>query len=241
MKKAFLLAAGLGTRLRPLTDTIPKCLVPVGGKPLLNHWIEICQQLGIREILINTHHLAEAVREWSRNHKCGIKILLAHEEVLKGSSGTVAANRDFVQKEKDFWIFYADNLVAADLDALHLFHSRHKGVLTLGLFRTSSPRDCGIVTLGESGQITSFEEKPLQPKSNFANAGIYIARREIFDFLPAAAFSDFGKNVFPGLTGKMRGMVLDGEVLDVGTPANYQKALRDWPPRFPGKTYSQEH
>jgi mannose-1-phosphate guanylyltransferase len=228
--KAFLLAAGLGTRLRPLTNTIPKCLVPVQGKPLLNHWLETCRQLGIKEVLINTHYMAEAVREWSENQKSGIKIFLSHEEVLRGSAGTVAANRGFVNDEDHFWIFYADNLVAADLKALYSFHARHSGALTLGLFRSPSPKDCGIVTLANSGLITCFEEKPLHPKSDFANAGIYIARRQIFDFLPSNTPSDFGKDIFPALIGKMWGMVLDGEILDVGTPANYEKARRAWPP-----------
>jgi mannose-1-phosphate guanylyltransferase len=228
IQKAFLLAAGLGTRLRPLTESVPKCLLPINGKPLLSIWLEICNNLGLREVLINVHHFAGHVEAWAHEQKTRVQILLSHEPQLLGSAGTVAANRAFVGDE-DFFVFYADNLVGADLKALKLFHRTHSGVVTLGLFRTSQPESCGIVTLDPTGRITSFEEKPTRPKSGIANAGVYIARREIFDWIPALPVCDFGKDVFPHLVDRMWGMLLDGYLLDIGTPENYQKALREWP------------
>ncbi len=227
--RAFLLAAGLGTRLRPLTDRIPKCLVPICGKPLLSIWLDICESLGVREVLINTHHLAEQVRTWAGTQDSPVGITLVHEETLRGSAGTVMANRDFVQSSQDFYVFYADNLVHANLQALTLAHSQHGGVVTLGLFHTTSPRECGIVALDGSGRVTSFEEKPAAPKSNLANAGILVARQEIFDFLTPNRFTDFGKDVLPGLVGKMWGVSLEGYIRDIGTPDNYQRALEEWP------------
>lgn len=227
--KAFLLAAGLGTRLRPLTDRIPKCLVPICGKPLLSIWLEICRSLGVREVLINTHHLADQVRTWARTQDTTVSITLVHEDTLLGSAGTVTANRNFVQSPQDFYVFYADNLVHANLHALTLAHSQHRGVVTLGLFRTTSPRECGIVALDSSGRVTSFEEKPVTPKSDLANAGMFVARQEIFDFLTPERFADFGKDVLPSLVGKMRGVILEGYIRDVGTPDNYQRALEEWP------------
>lgn len=226
--KAFLLAAGLGKRLRPLTDQVPKCLVPVEGKPLLSIWLELCASLGIREVLINTHHLAEQVHRWAHTQQGGVGIHLVHEPELLGSAGTVARNWDFVEGEESFFIFYADNLVHADLDRLKAFHRRHPGLLTVGLFRSPNPRACGVVTLDESGCVTSFEEKPPQPRSDLANAGIYIARQALRQFLPARGFADFGKDIFPGLVGKMWGAVLEGYLLDVGTPENYRKAQQEW-------------
>jgi mannose-1-phosphate guanylyltransferase len=226
--KAFLLAAGLGTRLRPLTDEVPKCLVPIHGKPLLSIWLDICEGLGIEEVLINTHHLAEQVRVWARAQKTRVITNLVHEEVLLGSAGTVAANREFVRGDESFFIFYADNLVHAPLNVLKSFHLLHTGVLTIGLFRTPKPESCGTVTLDASGRITSFEEKPAQPKSNLANAGIYIARQGVFDFLPRQGFADFGKDVMPRMVGSIWGCPLDGYVLDVGTPENYRRALEEW-------------
>lgn len=224
-----MLAAGLGTRLRPFTEQVPKCLVPIHGKPLLSIWIESCEKLGVRELLINTHHLADQVRAWSQKQNSRIGINLVHEDALRGSAGTVAANRDFVRNSGNFYVFYADNLVSADLTALKSAHTEHDGVLTLGLFRSARPQNCGIVSLDESGRVTSFEEKPSRPRSNLANAGIFIARQALFDYLPSQGFADFGKDVMPKLAGAMRGLVLDGYILDIGTPESYQQALKEWP------------
>ncbi len=227
--KAFLLAAGLGTRLKPLTDRIPKCLVTVSGKPLLSIWLEICESLAVKEVLINTHHRADQVRTWARTQDSPVGVTLVHEETLRGSAGTVMANRDFVRGSQDFYVFYADNLVHANLHALALAHSQHRGVVTLGLFRTTSPRECGIVALDDSGRVTSFEEKPVTPKSDLANAGIFVAGQEIFDFLTPGRFADFGKDILPNLVGKMWGVSLDGYIRDVGTHDSYQRALEEWP------------
>ena len=229
VSKAFLLAAGLGTRLRPLTDKIPKCLVPIQGTPLLSIWLSICGQLGIKEVLINTHHFAQEVRNWAQQQKSALRIHLFHEENLLGSAGTIAANRDFIGGDEDFFVFYADNLVCANLQALKSFHMRHTGVLTMALFHAPKPGNCGIVSLDESGRITSFEEKPTHPKSDLANAGIYIARRGLFELLPHRRVMDFGKDVIPGLAGRAWGCLLDGYILDIGTPENYQRALVEWP------------
>jgi mannose-1-phosphate guanylyltransferase len=226
--KAFLLAAGLGTRLRPLTDRIPKCLAPIQGMPLLSIWLSICRQLGIRDVLINTHRFAQEVRSWAEQQESTVRIHLFHEENLLGSAGTIAANRDFV-RDDDFFIFYADNLVRANLEALKSFHMQHTGVLTIALFHAAKPENCGIVSLDESGRITSFEEKPSHPETDLANAGIYLARRGLFELLPRRPVMDFGKDVIPGLAGNAWGCLLDGYILDIGTPENYQRAQLEWP------------
>jgi mannose-1-phosphate guanylyltransferase len=229
VSKAFLLAAGLGTRLRPLTDKIPKCLVPIHGVPLLSIWLGICRQLGIKDVLINTHRFAQEVQDWAQQQESTVRIHLFHEENLLGSAGTIAANRDFIGSDDDFFIFYADNLIGANLEPLKSFHLRHPGVLTIALFHATKPENCGIVSLDESGRITNFEEKPAHPKSDLANAGIYVARRGLFDLLPRWPVMDFGKDVIPGLAGHAWGYLLDGYMLDIGTPENYQRALVEWP------------
>lgn len=229
LTKAFLLVAGLGTRLRPLTNTVPKCLVPIQGTPLLRIWLDICERLGVEQVLINTHYLANVVEKWVQNETTRLKIYLFHEEALLGSAGTVAANRDFVGEDEDFFIFYGDNLMRADLSSFRAFHESHSGVLTVGLFQASRPESCGIVTLDASGRITGFVEKPEHPRSNLGNAGVYIARKSLFDFLPTNGFGDFGKHVMPGLIGRIWGYLLDGYLIDIGTPENYQKAQQDWP------------
>jgi mannose-1-phosphate guanylyltransferase len=227
--KAYLLAAGLGTRLKPLTEHVPKCLVPIAGKPLLSIWMDICEGLGISEVLINTHYLAARVRDWAATQSSGVRVRLAHEETLLGSAGTLAANSGFIGKDEDFYILYADNLVDADLKSLEAFHGAHRGVLTMGLFRSPKPQDCGIVTMDGGGRISSFEEKPERPRSDFANAGIFLARRKLFEYLPASGFSDLGKDVLPRLVGAMWGYPLCGYMLDIGTVENYQRALAEWP------------
>lgn len=228
VSKAFLLAAGLGTRLRPLTDKTPKCLLPIRGVPLLSIWLGICSQLGIKDLLINTHHLAQMVRDWAQQQVSAVRIHLFHEDNLLGSAGTIAANRDFAGDD-DFFIFYADNLVHANWEGLKSFHLRHTGALTVALFHSPRPENCGIVSLDECGRITRFEEKPARPKSDLANAGIYIARQALFEHLPRRAVMDFGKDVIPELVGHAWGCLLDGYLLDIGTPENYQRALVEWP------------
>jgi mannose-1-phosphate guanylyltransferase len=229
LSRAFLLAAGLGTRLRPLTEKLPKCLAPIDGKPLLSIWIDVCANLGIESVLINTHHCADEVRDWARRLDSRVKISLVHEEALRGSAGTLSTNREFVRDAGDFYVFYADNLVHADLRGLASFHATHRGAVTLGLFRATKPQGCGIVTLDDAGRVVNFEEKPSHPKSDLANAGIFIARQSLFDLLPQRSFADFGKDVMPGLIGAMWGYLLNGYIRDIGTLESYQEAQQEWP------------
>lgn len=230
--KTFLLAAGLGTRLRPLTETTPKCLIPIKGKPLMEWWLELFAQHGVTEVLVNTHYLAETVHSFIAKWNTAGKlphVTEFYEETLLGSGGTVAANRDFIGNDEDFMICYADNLTDVDLTAFQRFHQTHDGVLSMALFHTNRPKECGIAAMDESSRIIEFAEKPAKPKSNLANAGLYIARREIFDHLPATnGLLDFGKDVLPTLIGKMYGWQTEGYLLDIGTIENYKRANEEW-------------
>lgn len=228
--KAFLLAAGLGSRLRPLTDTTPKCLVPIDGKPLLDYWMRLFEKHGVDEVFINTHYLHEQVEAYVAAHNADSKkpyLTFAYEPELLGSGGTVRKNRDFIGHDETFLICYADNLTNADLSAMIDFHRKSGSVLTMALFRADNPRECGIAALDEAGKIVEFTEKPAQPKSNLANAGIYVAEKEVFDYIPQTDFSDFGKDVLPKLTGQMNGFALSDYLLDIGTPEKYARAQED--------------
>lgn len=225
--KAFLLAAGLGTRLRPLTDKTPKCLVPVGKRPLLHWWIRVCERLGVREVLINTHHLPDQVRAFVRSITSPVKVSLYHEQHLLGSAGTLAANKSFVAGEKDFWIFYADTLVGADLAPLAALHRRRGADLTLGLFKSDDPSSGGVVELGPDGRVLSFEEKPRAPKSDLIAAGVYVAGPKLLTLLPPIA-GDLSKDVYPKLMGGAFGAVIN-PVIDLGTPESYARAQKEWP------------
>jgi mannose-1-phosphate guanylyltransferase len=227
--KAFLLAGGMGRRLRPLTDDCPKCLVPIAGKPLLNYWLYLCKRHGITELLINLHHHTELVESYLRNLvNGGIKLVLFREKQLLGSGGTIAANADFICRERDFYILYADNLTNVNLTSLLEYHRAHDGVVTMGLFRTPAPDQCGIVELDSRGLITSFLEKPARPRSDLANAGVFVASPKLLTYIPEDQVVDLGHHVLPKLVGRMYGYVIEEYLQDIGTMENYLDALRQW-------------
>lgn len=227
--KALLLGGGLGTRLRPVTDTVPKCLVPVNGKPLLDYWLDALEVAGIRDALINTHHLPRLVREHldAANRERNLSIQEFFEPELLGSAGTVHANREWMDDADDCAIVYLDNFSTVDLAQLIQFHREHGDPLTMMLFRTPYPSLCGIAELDETGRIVSFIEKPEAPKSNLANAGLYIVTatgyREIADL---DAF-DLGFDVLPRFVGRMRGWVFEGYHRDIGTHESLEQVRSD--------------
>ena len=156
--KAFLLAAGSGTRLRPLTDRLPKCLIPIGGMPLLEIWFRHLERLGVTEARVNTHHLAGQVEGYvAARPPSSLRISLFHEPVLLGSAGTLRANREWLQGEPDFLVIYADNLTDADLSGFVRFHRENRAEFTLALFRTPQPRECGIVVRDAEGRVVEFQ------------------------------------------------------------------------------------
>src|SRR5947199_1092245 len=121
--KAFLLAAGHGTRLRPHTDNTPKCLLPIKGVPMLEIWLGLCRRYGISDVLVNTHAHASAVKDFVRAWKDGIRVAVVEEPELHGSAGTLLVNRDWVAGEDRFWVFYADVLTNANLGAMLSTHN----------------------------------------------------------------------------------------------------------------------
>ncbi len=167
--KALVTAAGLGTRLRPLTDTIPKALVPVGGRPLLDYWMDRLAAAGVQDVLINTHHLPEPIREYiSRINREGhaghsFRMQETYEPALLGSAGTVTANRSWADDADDVLIIYSDNLSGADLGDMLRFHRSHADPFTMLLFRADEPKRCGIAELDADKRIVSFIEKPEHP------------------------------------------------------------------------------
>lgn len=227
--KAFLLAAGVGKRLRPLTNDLPKCMVPIAGKPLLHYWFSLCKRYGIKELLINLHHHPEVVEAYLQkleNHSVKFKIF--PEDRLLGSAGTIAANSGFVRKERDFFILYADNLTNVNFKSLLRFHRAHDGLVTMGLFHTPVPEQCGIVELDCRGLITSFVEKPVHPQSDLANAGVLVASPDLLSYIPRGAEVDLGHHVLPKVVGRMYGYVIQEYLQDIGTMQSYLNALRGW-------------
>lgn len=231
--KAFLLAAGQGTRLRPLTDRIPKCLVPIRDVPVLAIWLELCQRFGIDEVLLNLHTHAELVEEFVRSSGSRVKVQLSHESVLLGSAGTLRANRDWVKGQSCFWVLYADVLTTANLSQMLAFHRLRQPAATIGLYRVPDPRRCGVVQFDEAGIVREFVEKPAHPASPWAFSGLMIGTPELLDAIPAAQPSDLGFDVLPRLVGRMLAYPFHDYILDVGTMENYRLAQTSWP-GFPG-------
>jgi mannose-1-phosphate guanylyltransferase len=237
--KAFLLAGGLGERLRPLTDRVPKCLVPINGVPLLAIWLDLCTRSGIDSVLINVSRHGEAVEQFLDSENLPIDVRVVREKEPVGNAGTVLANRDFVRGEDNFFILYADNLTDASLPRLLAFHQAHNGPLSMGLFRTMTPTSAGIVELAPGGRIRRFHEKPERPVGNLANAGIYIGRQAILDTIPDdRPIVDFGKDVFPRLTGQLYGQLVEGYLMDIGTPHALAQGCHDWASRTPVRDLS---
>lgn len=235
---AYLLAAGLGTRLRPHTYHTPKCLIDIHGTPLLGWWLQLLEQHGIQRVLINTHYLADQVEAYldTVRPKTKMDIITVHEPVLLGSAGTLLQNRSFISSSEDFLIAYADILTLANLTKMKQAHQAfaEKGsLLTMGLFHTPYPASCGIVTVDSSQIVTGFIEKPENPTSNLANAGIYIANPSIFDYLPAtlpdSKVLDIGFDLLPLLVNRMHGFPIEEYLKDIGHLDAYAEALKTFP------------
>jgi mannose-1-phosphate guanylyltransferase len=226
--KAFLLAAGLGRRLQPLTLDIPKCLLPIRGTPLLGIWLRLLQQYDVAEVLINTHHLAEQVEAFVKKNSEGLQIRVTYEPEVLGSGGTLLRNRHFVDGERAFYVLYSDNLTNIDLSAILRFHESHKGIVTVGLRRMDMPQTRGIAVIDSESRVVEFEEKPTHPKSDLANTGILVASPGLFEYIPDRLPCDIGYDVLPRLVGHAYGFILEGYLRDIGTLESYKLAQSEW-------------
>lgn len=225
--KAFLLAGGLGTRMGAITRSTPKCLLPVAGQPLLSRWFDALAAAGCDAVLVNTHYLAEQVRDYVASITPPLDVVLAHEDELLGSGGTLAENRDFVAGEETFLVSYADNASRVDLRTLVDAH-RSDTDATLGLFRVPDPQNRGVVELDADGRVVDFVEKPEAPRSDLAWAGLLVGGPAVLDAIPATRPTDLGHHVLPQLIGRMRGVAVEGYHADVGTPDNYRRVCDDF-------------
>jgi mannose-1-phosphate guanylyltransferase len=212
---------------------MPKCLVPICGVPLLKIWLDLCRGNGIREVLINVHAHADAVRDFVNNNPTGVAVTVSEEKTLLGSAGTLVANRKWLGDDSSFWIFYSDVLTTARLEPLLSIHERYPDHLaSLGVYEVPDPRRCGIVTLDERGVVRGFVEKPANPPGRLAFSGIMIARREMLDLVPANTpdgLADIGFHVLPQLIGRMAAVPIKEFLLDIGTMENYRRAQEVWP------------
>jgi mannose-1-phosphate guanylyltransferase len=227
--KAILLAAGNGTRLRPITNSIPKCLVPIQGRPLLEIWIDSLLTQGITEILINTHHLSNQVKEFIDSRNYGRKIILSHEERLLGTAGTLLANRKFIDGHT-FFLAHADNLTKFSLDEFrvkHLIRPKYTE-MTMMLFESDDPSSCGIVELNAEDVVVGFEEKPTTPKSKLSNSAIYVFESSVVEKFNGSNALDISLDIIPNMLGKIFTYKNNIYHRDIGTPESLRKANLEW-------------
>lgn len=229
--KAILLAAGRGTRLRPITDTTPKCLLPIGGQTLLDLWLDALSAAGVDEVLVNLHHLASDVRRHLDRRRRPPSVHSSFEPELLGSAGTLRANRGFVEGEELFLACNADNLTDFELTSLVKFHRNGDEVASLTVFHAEHPGACGVVELDPDGWMVGFTEKPRQPVSDLANAGMYAFHPSILDEIDGPGPRDIGYDLLPRLVGRAKAMVVEGYFRDIGTPEAYRQATEDYPRR----------
>jgi len=228
--KALLAAAGTGTRLRPLTDVLPKCLMPINGRPLLGIWLDMLSGAGASEIIVNLHHHAGLVREYVKRSPYSHVVTLAHEGALLGTAGTLIHQRDRLSGGTIFFA-HADNLAVFDiarfLDA-HRARPR-EAVMTMMTFVTDTPESCGIVGLDERGRIAEFHEKSPGTNGNVANAAVYLLEPEIFLLIDAlgAPAVDFSTDVLMKILDRVHTFHNDVYHRDIGTPASLAKAQLD--------------
>jgi len=233
MVRALLLAGGLGTRLRPLTNHVPKCLVPIRDRPLLAYWLDalFCDPR-IDRVLINTHHLAEPVASFVASSHWRERIDLVHEAKLLGTGGTILANRAYFG-EKPFFVAHADNLTDAALGPLLDAHfaAGPKILATLLSFRTMTPHSCGILELDGNHHVTGFHEKVANPPGNLANGAVYVFAPEVIDRIAALGrpVVDLSTDIIPGLVPRILAIEHMGFFMDIGTPEALALACETFP------------
>ncbi|KIM05698.1 MAG: hypothetical protein KN64_01885 [Sulfurovum sp. AS07-7] len=228
--KALLLAAGLGTRLRPITDTIPKCLVTIRDIPLLQIWLEELIKVGVNEFLVNVHYLHEQVENFVLNSPYKDKITLVYEEKLLGTGGTILKNKDFFKDSDSFMVIHADNYSLCDYNQfINSHYNKPKStIMTMMTFTTDTPQSCGIVELDTNGVVIGFHEKVDNPPSNLANGAVYIFDKEIFELLESLnqEIIDLSTEILPKILGNIFTFHNNKIHIDIGTVENLEKAQR---------------
>jgi len=228
--KAVILAAGKGERLGTITNDIPKPMIIINQKPVLEHNIIMCRENGINEIIINLHHLPHVIKDYFGNgNNWGVKIEYIFEPELLGSSGTVKNIRHLL--DKSFFVIYGDNYFNNDIDmfAIRKFHESNRSDLTIILSLLDDISQSGIVELTDKCKITNFIEKPINQGNinNWVNAGLYFLEQKILEEIDDG-YSDFGRDVIPLLINNnydIYGFKMKKRVIPIDTPDLLEKQL----------------
>lgn len=243
--RAMIMAAGVGSRLEPLTINVPKPMVPVVNKPAMEHIIALLRGHGITEVVANLWYLPEHIEgRFGDGHDFGIRLRYSHEDELHGTAGGMLLARDLLL-ESDGWesteggdssgtfiLMAGDALTTANLTRLIGFHKSRKALATIGLKRVEDVSGFGIVVTDDDGRILRFQEKPRpeEAESDLANTMIYVFEPEIFEYIPSCGQPDFGRDTFPLLVQEnvpFYGLALDEYWCDIGTLEKYHESHRD--------------
>lgn len=191
----MVLAAGLGTRLRPLTYEITKPMVPVLDRPVMGHIVDLLDRHGFDEVVANLHYFPDSIKRYF-----GERLSYRLEKELLGTAGGVKACADFFGSDS-FLVISGDALTDIDLGAFAARHHEAGGIATLAVKKVTDTREYGVVLHDRAGRITGFQEKPSPEEalSDLGNCGIYIFKPEIFDYFPKRPFVDWAQDVFPTL------------------------------------------
>jgi len=234
---ALLLAAGIGNRLRPITETVPKCLVPIHGRPLLDYWLDILfSGRAIARALINTHYLHRQVEAHIAQSPWQDRVDLVYEAELLGTGGTIKANRAYFS-DGDVFVAHADNLTDLDIAG---FIAAHEGrpagcAISMLTFETDDPRSCGILEIDQNGVVHAFHEKVEKPPGNVANAAVYILTAEVIDRICAleGPFIDLSTQVIPQFVGRIFAVPTTGYHRDIGNVESLARAHAEFVPNRP--------
>lgn len=231
--KAMVMAAGMGSRLEPITLKLPKPLIPVMNRPLMDIILSQLHNIGVNEVISNTYYLANQIIDRYKSNKLGIKFNYIKETELSGTAGGVKKCQFFFDEGEDFIVISGDVLTTADIKEGIEIHKKSGAIATIGVKQV--PHELvshfGVVVTDEKGYITEFQEKPPleDAKSNLINTGIYIFNYKIFDYIPENTFYDFAKNVFPKLL--TEGQINTFEIAeywnDIGTIGQYKQSIQD--------------
>ena len=244
--RGVILAAGQGTRLGSLTRERPKPMLPISGRPVLEHTVRWLRRHAITRIAINVHHYPQAIIDhFGDGSRFGVEITYSMEQALLGTAGGV--KRMAASFDTPAVVVYGDVLTDFNLTELMALHANRppEPHVSLCLYRVVNPTACGIVALDKQGRVTRFLEKPSHDEvfSDLANAGVLVIDPELLAYVPDKRPYDFGRDLFPQL---LRAQVpiygwplpSDGYLVDIGTPENYERASTAWAERHPGSGVS---
>lgn len=231
--KAMILAAGVGSRLSPLTLFLPKPMAPIANKPVMEHLIDLLARHGVKDIAANLYYLPDQIeRYFGDGQRWGVRITYSLERQLLGTAGAVRRMANFLAPDEaagPFWVLMGDALTDLDLTAMFRYHQERRALATIALHEVDDPSRFGVVQLADDGRILRFQEKPTREEavSKLVNLGVYLFEPQILQKIPAGEVYDFGHQLFPRLLAEgadFYGYRADGYWSDVGSFTEYRRA-----------------